>query len=78
MDFRATTKSDLTQDESHFLDENAGGEIRFFGTWMSRDRVWVAPLDAQTAIIGKWREWFRKNGQTFVYVNDRDFDDWYF
>ena len=78
IDFRATTQSHLTEDESHFLDRNASGEIHFFGTWMSRDRVWVAPLDAQTVIIEKWREWFRKNGQTFAYVNDRNLDNWYF
>jgi hypothetical protein len=78
LDFRAPTKRELEEDESHFLDLNAKGEVRFFGTWMSRDRVWVAPLGAQTAIIGKWREWFEKHGQTFSYVNDRNFDNWYF
>jgi hypothetical protein len=40
--------------------------------------VWVAPLDAQTVIIAKWREWFEKNGSTFTYVNDPHFDSWYF
>jgi len=45
---------------------------------MSRDRVWVAPLDAQTTIIKKWQTWFREHGQSFTYVNDRKFDDWYF
>lgn len=79
LDFRAPTRADLTADEAHFLDHDAKtDEVDFFGTWMLRDRVWVAPLDAQTAIIGKWRKWFEKHGQTFTYVNDRNFDNWYF
>ena len=79
LNFRAQTQANLTEDEAHFLDRDATtDEVNFFGTWMSRDRVWVAPLDAQTIIIGKWREWFEKKGQTFTYVNDRNFDNWYF
>jgi hypothetical protein len=78
VDFRAKTKSELDEDESHFLDRNAKGEVRLFGTWMSRDRVWVAPVDAQTAIITRWQDWFKKHGEAFTYVNDRNFDDWYF
>ena len=58
LDFRAPTRVDLSEDEAHFLDHDAKtDEVLFFGTWMSRDRVWVAPLDAQTAIIGKWQKW---------------------
>jgi len=79
LNFRGATRADLTEDEAHFLDRNPKtAEVQFFGTWMSRDRCWVAPLDAQSAIIRKWRQWFAKNGQTFTYVNDRDFDKWYF
>ena len=79
LDFRAATEADLTEDEAHFLRHDPKtDEVHFFGTWMSRDRVWVAPLGAQRAIIGKWREWLEKNGKTFTYVNDRNFDNWYF
>jgi hypothetical protein len=78
VEFRATTASELDEEEAHFLDRDARGELHFFGTWMSRDRVWVAPVDAQTAIIAKWQEWFKKRGGTFNYVNDRNFDNWYF
>jgi hypothetical protein len=79
LEFRAPTHADLTADEAHFLDFNPKTEeVQFFGTWMSRDRVWVAPLDAQTAIINKWRKWFRGHGDNFKYVNDRNFDHWYF
>jgi hypothetical protein len=79
LNFRASTRADMTEDEAHFLGRDPRtDEVDFFGTWMSRDRVWLAPLDAQSAIIKKWREWFEKNGQTFTYVNDRNFDHWYF
>lgn len=78
LDFTATTKSKLGEDEAHFLGLGRNGEVHFFGTWMSRDRVWVAPVDAQIAIIGKWREWLETSGSTFAYANDRNFDHWYF
>ena len=79
LDFRATTKVDLTADEAHFLDHDpVTDQVCFFGTWMSRDTVWVAPYDAQITIIKKWREWFAKEGKDYKYVNDPDFDDWYF
>ncbi len=78
LEFRATTESRLDDDEVHFLDRNTKGQIQFFGTWMSRDRVWVAPVDAQNAIIAKWQNWLEKQGKTFKYVNDRNIDHWYF
>jgi len=78
VDFRAVTTASLSSDESHFLDLNAKGEVTFFGTWMSRDSVWVAPKDAQVAIIKKWQEWYAAHGRTHTYVNDRNFDHWYF
>jgi len=79
LNFRGPTRADLTEDDAHFLDHDPKtGEVNFFGTWMSRDRVWVAPLDAQTTIIKEWQTWFREHGQSFTYVNDRNFDDWYF
>jgi hypothetical protein len=79
LDFRGPTEAGLTQEEAHFLDHDPKtGGVEFFGTWMSRDRVWVAPVDAQAAIIKRWREWFREHGETFTYVNDKNFDHWYF
>jgi hypothetical protein len=79
LNFRGPTKADLTEYEAHFLGHDPQtDEVDFFGTWMSRDRVWVAPLDAQTTIIKKWKTWFREHGQSFTYVNDRNSDDWYF
>lgn len=78
LDFRATTTARLSTDEAHFLDLNAQHQVQFFGTWMSRDSTWVAPKDAQVAIIKQWKDWFSQHGHTHKYVNDTNFDDWYF
>lgn len=78
LDFRATTAARLSSDEAHFLAMNAKHQVRFFGTWMSRDRTWVAPKDAQIAIIKQWQDWFRQRGHNYRYVNDMNFDNWYF
>jgi hypothetical protein len=78
LDFTAVTRARLTDDEAHFLRVSSRGEVEFFGTWMSRDSDWVAPKDAQVAIIKKWQEWYARNGHTYAYVNDRGLGDWYF
>jgi hypothetical protein len=79
LNFRAPTRTDLTVEEAHFLGHDPKtDEVNFFGTWMSRDRVWVAPVDAQLSIIKKWKDWFREHGEGYEYINDRKFDDWYF
>jgi hypothetical protein len=78
LDFRATTAAELSRDEAHFLDLNAQQQVLFFGTWMSRDSVWVAPKDAQIVIIKQWRDWFLQHGHNHKYVNDTNFDHWYF
>ena len=79
LDFHAPTRADLSEEEAHFLGHDANtDEVHFFGTWMSRDRVWVAPRDAQTALIKKWREWLAQHGKDFEYVNDPVADHWYF
>jgi|SRR5579871_4967244 len=78
LDFRATTTAELSSDEAHYLDLNSKDQILFFGTWMSRDWTWVAPRDAQVAIIKQWKDWFSQHGRTYKYLNDRNFDNWYF
>lgn len=78
LEFRAPTSAHLSANEAHFLGLDKRRTVTFFGTWMSRDSVWVAPEDAQIAIIKQWREWFTRNGQHYRYVNDRDVNDWYF
>jgi len=42
-DFKARTRSKLSENEINFLQPDEAGRIRFFGTWMSRDSVDVAP-----------------------------------
>jgi hypothetical protein len=57
LDFTASTRARLRDDEAHFLRVSSQGEVEFFATWMLRDSDWVAPKDAQVAIIKKWQEW---------------------
>lgn len=78
VDFRANTAMHLTDDEVHFLGLDTRGTVAFFGTWMSRDSVWVAPKDAQITIVKEWREWFERQGHGHKYVCDRNVDNWYF
>ena len=74
LDFKASTKARLTDDEK----KHWGASAPFF-TWdLGWDETWVAPKDAQVAIIHKWRAWFAREGKTFHYVNDRDHEHWYF
>lgn len=77
-DFTAATKASLTQEEKHWLRLDNRSHVFFFGTWMSRDSLWVAPVDAQVKIIAQWREWFKKEGRIQQFVYDDDFDNWYF
>lgn len=48
----------------HFQNKNC---VTFFAVWPSRARTYVAPLDAQQAIIGAWRQWYAKEGKTYTY-----------
>ena len=43
------------------------GTVHFFGVWMSRDSLYIAPPDAQLKIIQMWKSWFQTKGKTFVY-----------
>jgi len=77
-DFTASTNAKLTHEEKRWLRLDNQNHVVFFGTWMSRDSLWVAPVDAQVKIIAQWREWFKKEGQNQKFVYDDDFDHWYF
>lgn len=77
LDFKARTDGRLTADEKNFLIAEQR-RVKFFGTWMSRDIVFVAPRDAQVRIIRQWRAWFARNGKTHTYVGAPPLDDWYF
>ena len=78
LDFRGVTREKLNEDERQFLRVGKDGSVKFFGTWMSRDLVWVAPEDAQKQIIVRWKNWFKKEGARHSYINDEHMDNWYF
>lgn len=82
-DFCAPTAhfNHLDKDRQHFLTLRCGpgSEVSFFGVWMSRDIIYVAPKDAQKAIIRKWIGWYQAEGtQRESYAPVRSLDDWYF
>lgn len=53
-------------------------EVTFFAVRMSHDVVYIAPLDAQKAIIKKWEQWFNKQTKPIKLAEPRSFNDWYF
>ena len=55
------------------------GTVKFFGVWMSRDSLYIAPRDAQEQIIRKWKRWYETKGVSFAYPPFKnDPDIWYF
>jgi hypothetical protein len=61
-----------------FLGAPDSNELRFFGVWMSRDVIYIAPSDVQTTIIKKWIEWYAANGRTFNYISSEGWEACYF
>jgi hypothetical protein len=41
--------------------------LTFFGYWMSRDRIYIAPQDAQKNIIDQWQHWYATSGASYDY-----------
>jgi hypothetical protein len=81
LDFRAPTKENPTHPDDagrQFLEAQGPDRIPFFATWMSRDRVFLAPLDTQRAIVEQWRSWYAANGPSYAYRACGSVDDWYF
>lgn len=53
--------------------------MRFFQTWMSRDSVFIAPVDAQRSIIEQWQRWYQTLGSHgFQFQTCESIDNWYF
>ncbi len=86
--FSAETRSRLNDDQRQFVDfknqmhdDNPTHELHFFGVWMSRDADIVAPIDTQRKIINRWREWQKKNSESFDYAPpakaEKCMDSWY-
>jgi hypothetical protein len=81
LDFRAPTKEKPTHPEDagrQFLEAHGLERIPFFATWMSRDQVFLAPVDTQRAIVEQWQSWYAVNGQSYAYRACESVDDWYF
>jgi len=60
-------KSELEQNRKYWLFNKDKTCVPFFATWPSRGSDYVAPVDAQKEIIKQWKDWFAREGQTFVY-----------
>ena len=52
-----------------------GKGIPFFGEWMSRGIVYLAPIDTQQRIIDQWREWARSPNRKIKVA--QDLNDWW-
>jgi hypothetical protein len=86
-DVRAPTRQDTSRwsgDRRWFLlgQRDRGGvtatEMSFFATWMSRDNVFIAPVDAQKIIIQRWRDSYVSSGERHRYATCADINHWYF
>jgi hypothetical protein len=86
--FSVTTKAKLNDSERQFLDfdkemhdSNPSHKIHFFGVWMSRNADYVAPEDAQLAIIEAWKRFQKEEGKDFKYrpaaSAAKSMDDWF-
>ncbi|HEY9164686.1 MAG TPA: hypothetical protein VIS48_00845 [Candidatus Kryptonia bacterium] len=80
LDFTARTQHKFAKAEkerSYFL-RDKNGQVAFFADRMSHDVLYIAPPDAQSQIISKWKAWYRKHSG-HVHLNKKtDFDNWYF
>ena len=69
-DFCAKSSTHFGKNESernrlYFLSFSHGSCLTFFSLWPSQGVDYIAPADAQKAIIGQWRDWYRTEGATF-------------
>lgn len=72
LDFCAGTKhvfgsSEEESNRKYWLTFHHKDCLTFFGYWMSRDRTYIAPEDAQRNIIDQWRHWYATYGTSYVY-----------
>jgi hypothetical protein len=72
LDFCAASEHTFgsSEEEEHreyWLTFHHKGCLTFFGYWMSRDRSYIAPEDAQRDIIDQWRRWYGTFGATYRY-----------
>ncbi len=68
-------KSEIEKTRKYFLYLYSTNSIPFYSQWMSRNSYFIAPVDAQKAIIKKWKEWYRKNANTWQYNTNQIIKD---
>jgi hypothetical protein len=76
-DFHARTHHKFGQSEEernrkYWLMFDGRPDAAFFAYWMSRNRWYIAPVDAQNEIIAQWRHWYATEGKQFDYKPLRD------
>lgn len=64
VDFCATTthrfaENDIEKNRKYWLQFRHGKCLTFFALWPSRVSTYIAPLDVQEKIIGKWKAWYK-------------------
>jgi hypothetical protein len=81
--FAAPTAAKLSDDERQFLDfdqqmhdTNPLHRLHFFSVWMSRDADYIAPEDAQTAIIKQWQQLIKEEREPVNYKPAADPSKW--
>ena len=80
LDFTAQTAYRFRRDESIRLQmvQSKRATCTFFGVHMAHDVIYLAPEDAQTAIIQKWHNWYDANRGKIKLDRSLKFNDWYF
>ncbi len=81
MDFKGQTNYKFKKKEEarrHVLTLESEKELPFFSTTMSHEVIYIAPRDAQQAIIEKWMKWYALNGKDFIYKTVEEFDKWFY
>jgi hypothetical protein len=65
-----TTEKFLGREEEqrkHFLGAQESDEVAFVGYHMTNSEFFVAPVDAQLAIINKWHAWYKQKSEGYSY-----------
>src|SRR5712692_3156197 len=65
LDFRAPSAAHLSDSVIANLWPDSAKNFHFFRYQMGWDVTWLAPQDAQVAIIRRWRAWYAREGTRF-------------
>jgi hypothetical protein len=79
--FQAPTRhrfSEREEERAYWLKLDGESTVPFYATWMSQSLSYLAPEDAQRAIIEKWRAWYREHGASHRYRPAETIHDWFF